>query len=273
MPQSLPALWASSQFCIYYRVLCWLPVTKGGDKWIQQHLLGLTEGLNSFWTLLLPKLIILKLIMLCYPLKNRPRWGKYPPSCLLQPGAETTSGIYRTESIRLTRLTMFFELPAFSSLQGLFSETLFHVLATVIQVYQNSACMVICKPAWSEGVSSYFSKIISSVGIPVILCYIFCGIGIWKKYINRKSFYLIVLQTNEILSKWALVCSNLVWPCVGEKLLKKKVWYQMEALKLFTVKAAGAVGPTKEVQRWGIKSSCVMSMQCHSLHLRTTPWD
>lgn len=132
--QSLPVLWASSQFCIYYRVLCWLPVTRGGDKWIQQHLLGLTEGLNSFWTLLLPKLIILKLIMLCYPLKNRSRWGKYPPSCLLQPGAEVTSGICRTESIMLTRLIniKLVALPAFSCLQILFSETLFYTLAAVI---------------------------------------------------------------------------------------------------------------------------------------------
>lgn len=177
MSQSLPALWASSQFCIYYTVLCWPPVTKGGDKWIQQHLLGLTEGLNSFWALLLPKLIILKLIMLCYPLKNRPRWGKYPPSYLLQPVAEVTSGIYRTESIMLTRLIKLFVLLAFCCLQVLFLKTLFYMLATVIQVCQNSTCMVICKTASAVELPSYFSKIISSVGIPVTVWYVFHGVA------------------------------------------------------------------------------------------------
>lgn len=77
--QRLPALRACSQFLhLLLGFFCWLPVTKDSDKWIQHHLLGLTEGLDSFWNLLLPKLIALKLIMLRYPLKNRPRWGKYP---------------------------------------------------------------------------------------------------------------------------------------------------------------------------------------------------
>lgn len=59
--------------------LCWLPVTTDGDKWIQKHLLGLTEGLNSLWTFLMPKLIMLKLTTPFYPLKNRPRLRKNLP--------------------------------------------------------------------------------------------------------------------------------------------------------------------------------------------------